>query len=101
MTLANYLSQRKDNHEALFVGRGTERITPHGVRKMLRQLGETAHVQHVHPHKFRRTRATALIRHGMAIQEVAAILGHDKLDTTMTYVVMNKADIKESYRRYA
>ena len=101
MTLANYLSQRKDNHEALFVGRGTERITPHGVRKMLRQLGETAHVQHVHPHKFRRTRATALIRHGMPIQEVAAILGHDKLDTSMAYVVSDKADIKASYRKYA
>jgi site-specific recombinase XerD len=32
---------------------------------------------------------------------VAKILGHDKIDTTMQYVVLNKDDIKSSYRRYA
>ena len=58
-------------------------------------------MEHVHPHKFRRTLATKLIRHGMPIQEVAAILGHDKLDTTMEYVVLNKEDLESSYRKYA
>lgn len=37
----------------------------------------------------------------MPIQEVAAILGHDKLDTTMQYVVLDKSEIKYSYRKYA
>ena len=101
MVLQNYLAQRTDDHPALFIGKGTERMTPHGIRKMLTQLGETAHVQHVHPHKFRRTMATNLIRHGMPIQEVAAILGHDKLDTSMEYVVLDKKDVKNSYRKYA
>ena len=45
--------------------------------------------------------ATSLIRHGMPIQEVAAILGHDKLDTTMQYVVLDKSDLKNDYRKYA
>lgn len=45
--------------------------------------------------------ATNLIRHGMPIQEVAAILGHDKLDTTMQYVVLDKTDIKHAYQRFA
>jgi site-specific recombinase XerD len=36
----------------------------------------------------------------MAVQEVASILGHDKLDTTMQYVVLNKTDIKNSYQKY-
>lgn len=44
--------------------------------------------------------ATNLSRHGMQIQEVAAILGHEKLDTTMKYVVLNKDEIRNSYRRY-
>ena len=68
---------------------------------MLNKLGKAAGVEHVHPHKFRRTKATELTRHGMQIQEVAALLGHDKLDTTMRYVVLNNDDIKSSYRRYA
>ena len=55
----------------------------------------------MHPHKFRRTLATNLIRHGMPIQEVASILGHDKLDTTMQYVVLDKTDVKNSYKKYA
>lgn len=37
----------------------------------------------------------------MPIQEVAAILGHDKLDTTMQYVVLDKTDVKNSYRKFA
>lgn len=70
------------------------------MKTMLCKLGEDSAVNHVHPHKFRRTTATNLIRHGMPIQEVAAILGHDKLDTTMQYVVLDKTDIKNSYNKY-
>lgn len=101
MFLTEYLAGRKDGSPALFVGRTTERISPHGVRKMLKSLSEKAKVAHVHPHKFRRTLATNLIRHGMPIQEVASILGHDKLDTTMQYVVLDKTDVKYSYGKYA
>lgn len=97
--LKEYLATRLDDHPALFIGKGSERLTPGGVRYMLTNL--CAGVDHVHPHKFRRTLATNLIRHGMPIQEVAAILGHDKLDTTMQYVVLDKSDVKNSYRRYA
>lgn len=101
MTLQAYLDTRKDNSPALFAGRGTDRICPNGIRKMLKALGAAAHVDHVHPHKFRRTAATSLIRHGMPIQEVAAILGHDKLDTTMQYVVLDNTAIKSAYQRCA
>ena len=101
MMLKEYLDSRKDDYPALFVGKGTDRMTPHGVRKMLTELGWKSNVNHVHPHKFRRTTATNLIKHGMPIQEVAAILGHDKLDTTMQYVVLDKTDIKNSYRKYS
>ena len=101
MLIREYLGQRKDDSPALFVGKGTDRISPQGVRAMLTKLAGSSDVYHVHPHKFRRTLATNLIRHGMPIQEVAAILGHDKLDTTMQYVVMDKTEVKQSYRKYA
>ena len=101
MLLKDYLASRADLYPALFIGKGTERITPQGVRYMLRKLEISTAVAHVHPHKFRRTLATNLIRHGMPIQEVAAILGHDKLDTTMQYVVLDKTDVKNAYRKYA
>lgn len=101
MTIEKYLNTRTDDYPALFIGKGSERLQPNAVRKMLTQLGQNSNVEHVHPHKFRRTVATNLIRHGMPIQEVAAILGHDKLDTTMQYVVLDKTDVKNAYRKYA
>ena len=100
MLLQQYLETRTDDSSALFVNRYGNRLKPGGVRMMLNELAEKAQVEHVHPHKFRRTLATDLTRHGMPIQEVAKILGHEKLDTTMKYVILNKDDIKASYRRY-
>ena len=101
MTLVDYLNSRDDDSPALFVGRASERMTPSGVRAMLVKLGKDTNVNHVHPHKFRRTTATNLIKRGLSIQECAAILGHSKLDTTMQYLVLDKTDIKNAYRKYA
>lgn len=101
MLLQRYFEERKDNFPALFVGRGSERMTHQGVRKMLNTIAERANVDHVHPHRFRRILATNLIDCGMPIQEVAVILGHDKLDITTTYVYIDNKNVHNSYRRYA
>lgn len=100
MQLQNYLASRHDNERALFVGKGTERLHPGGIRKRLNEIGVKAGVVNVHPHRFRRTLATNLINHGMPIQEVASILGHEKIDTTMTYVYIDKQNVKNSYKKY-
>ena len=101
MLIRDYLTQRKDDSPALFISKRKQRLSAQGVRAMMVKLAQASTVDHVHPHKFRRTLATSLIRHGMPIQEVAAILGHDKLETTMQYVVLDKTDVKNSYRKYA
>ena len=99
--LKQYLDERTDDCEALFINRYKERLQANGIRSMLKDLAKAAGVNHVHPHKFRRTKATDMARHGMPIQDVQAILGHEKIDTTMQYVQMNDTDIESSYRRYA
>lgn len=101
MLLRRYLLERTDDSEALFIGKGSDRLTPAGVRFMLNKIAEQAGVEHVHPHRFRRTLATSLVDHGMPIQEVAAILGHEKLETTLKYVYINKTNVKNNYRKYA
>lgn len=101
MLLRRYLDNRKDDNPALFTGLRGERLEPNGVRYMLTQLAARAGVENVHPHRFRRTLATKLARKGMPVQEVAAVLGHEKIDTTMRYVVQNGEDISHDYRRYA
>ena len=99
--LKQYLEERTDNCDALFVNRYEKRLQANGIRCMLKKLADEAGVNHVHPHKFRRTKATVMARHGMPIQDVQAILGHEKIDTTMQYVQMNDTDIESSYRRYS
>ena len=99
--LKQYMEERTDDCEALFINRYKERFHDNGIRAMLKKLADRAGVKHVHPHKFRRTKATDMARHGMPIQDVQAILGHEKIDTTMQYVQMNDTDIESSYRRFA
>lgn len=96
-----YLATRKDASPALFKGRRDPRASPAGVREMLHRLAGEAGVENVHPHRFRRTRATSLIDHGMPIQEVSTLLGHEKLDTTMRYVYTKDQNVANDYRKYA
>lgn len=101
MWLEKYLESRTDNYEPLFISSHKQRMDNSTVRQMLHTLGDKAHVENVHPHRFRRTLATNLINRGMDIQEVAAILGHDNINTTMTYVYTDKVNVKNNYIKYA
>lgn len=101
MLIRAYLAERKDECPALFVNRYNVRLNADGVREMLNRVAFASGVEHVHPHKFRRTLATNMARHGMQVQEIARILGHDNLDTTMKYVMLDDDDIKHQYRRFA
>ena len=102
MLLKQYFEERKDDAPALFSGKHKGRLLPGGVRAMLKELEKVSGIDHtVHPHKFRRTFATNMARRGMPIQEIAVLMGHEKIETTMKYIVQNKEDIKSSYRRCA
>ena len=98
MVMQRYLESRKDNSDALFPGKGSGRMTPGGIRAMLKRIEARCGVENIHPHRFRRTLATTLARKGMSVQEVASILGHEKVDTTMKYVCLEKSSVKHHYQ---
>ena len=100
--LINYLDSRQDDNPALFVSLSSphDRLLIGGVETRLRQLGEKADLNKVHPHKFRRTLATRAIDKGMPIEQVQHLLGHVKIDTTMHYAMVNQANVKNSHRQY-
>ena len=100
LMLRRYLISRKDTLEPLFIGQRKQRLMPGGVREMLRNIGKRANISNVHPHRFRRTLATNLINRGMPVQEVAKILGHEKLDTTMQYIYLDDNTLKFSYNKF-
>lgn len=100
--LINYLDSRQDDNPALFVSLVSpyNRLLIGGVETRLRQIGEKADLNKVHPHKFRRTLATRAIDKGMPIEQVQHLLGHVKIDTTMHYAMVNQANVKNSHRKY-
>lgn len=99
--LEKYLESRIDNNPALFVSltNPVKRLQISGVEIMLRKLGQSLNIPKVHPHKFRRTLATIAISKGMPIEQVQHLLGHQNLDTTMQYAMVNENNVKQSHQR--
>lgn len=100
--LLNYIESRTDNNIALFVSlnKPHSRLTESGVELRLREMGKKLGVEKVHPHKFRRTMATRAIEKGMPIEQVQKILGHEQIDTTLRYTMVNQNNVKLSHRKY-
>lgn len=100
--LQNYLNSRTDENEALFVSllKPHNRLEIAGVEIMLRKLGRILEINKVHPHKFRRTLATRAIDKGMPIEQVQKLLGHQKIDTTMEYAIVDQQNVKNSHKKY-
>ena len=99
MFLRNYLETRDDDNQALFVNRYNKRFNTNGIREMLLRVEKAAGIQHIHPHKFRRTLATNLHKRGCPIQTIAAILGHESIETSMKYIMLDNNDVKMRYRQ--
>lgn len=100
--LKSYLGSRTDDNPALFVSckEPHSRLSAGGIESIVRELGEKAHVKKVHPHRYRRTMATSAMNRGMPIQEVSVLLGHQQIETTMIYCVVNQNNVKLSHQRY-
>lgn len=100
--LQSYLRARTDENEALFVAlqKPYDRLQISGVEIRLRELGRKLEINKVHPHKFRRTLATMAIDKGMPIEQVQQLLGHQSVDTTLQYAMVNQNNVKLSHRRF-
>ena len=100
--LQKYVDSRNDTNEALFVSllAPYNRLQISGVEIRLRQLGRELNISRVHPHKFRRTLATMAIDKGMPIEQVQHLLGHQSLDTTLQYAMVNQNNVKLSHHKF-
>ena len=98
--LQEYLEDRyAQPDEPLFTHQvNHQRMTPRGAQVLLKEVGDKAGVENVHPHRFRRTMATHLLDRGMPIEQIKEVLGHERLDTTMIYCNVNSGKVKASFR---
>lgn len=100
--LKQYLDKREDNNEALFVSDRLphNRLTVAGVQNILHNIGLRAGVGNTHPHRFRRTMATNVLKKGMPLEEVSELLGHVKLETTMIYCAVDQENVRHSHAKF-
>lgn len=108
----------KNNAERIRIFRGTKRgeahnwwknpkyvsLNDHMIRETLeenvRRIGREIGIEECHPHKFRRTCATMALKHGMPIEKVSHMLGHEQLDTTKIYLDQTEDEMAEAHRKY-
>lgn len=102
MYLREYLQSRTDSNPALFVSLRSpyNRLTKTGIEDIIRRIGEAAGIANAYPHRFRRTAATNALNRGMPIQEVAQMLGHEKLETTMIYCTIDQVMVQYHHKKY-
>lgn len=97
LSIKNYL-----NSKAYKKRRNKAKVFPtvHTVQEIVRRVGESAGIDKCHPHRFRRTCATNALEHGMPIEYVSRMLGHESLETTRIYLDLNDHDMQIAHRKY-
>lgn len=100
--IQQYLDERKDDNPALFVSLSAphERLSISGIERRIKNLGSKLNFNKIHPHKFRRTFATAAIDKGMPIEQVQKLLGHVRIDTTLHYAIVNQNNVKLAHKKF-
>jgi site-specific recombinase XerD len=99
VAVRDYLSVRTDSHPALWVthdDRPTRPLTPANVRHIWQRVAEHLGLSSWTTHQLRHTGATELLNAGVALEVIAAQLGHHGLASVQIY-----AQLRMSRRREA
>lgn len=101
--LKEYLKSRSDDNDALFITNKGEptRIKRNSVERLFSRLGDKVGIENVHPHRFRSSQITNLLRKGMAIQLVQNLAGHENINTTEKYNKLERTLVKNEFMRLA
>ena len=85
--------------EALFISRQGNRLAGISVRRMIERRKNEAEVDSKgKTHAFRRSCASHMLRRGAPLSSIQRMLGHEHLETTQSYALVQDDDHHEQYR---
>jgi site-specific recombinase XerD len=99
--LKKYLDMRNDKFPALFVSYNGNRATPCSVRRTIHNAVKAAGItKRIHPHLFRSTFGTELLRAGVDIKSVQYLMRHKSERTTLKhYIAVTKERCKDMHQK--
>lgn len=94
-----YLRKRPASEsDALFLGRGGNRLTPKHVWRIFRDIYRISGLKrHASPHTLRHSFATHLAENGVDLETIRELLGHESLATTGIYLKMSMQHKRRLY----
>lgn len=104
--ITSYLAFERPSvaHTTCFVAlKGKRRgqyMKPEGLRKIFRhRRDKNSFLKDAHPHRFRHTFCTNLIRQKVPLPVVQRLMGHASIDTTLIYINLSLEDVSSEYHR--
>ena len=74
-------------------------MTPAGLRSLFRHHRVTSGVAQAHPHRFRHTFGSDMIRAGVSLPALMRLMGHAHIHTTLLYIQLTPQDVFDEYAR--
>jgi integrase/recombinase XerC len=93
-------SGRQSKTTAVFVKSNGQRMTRRAISDMLVSISRRAGIRHTTAHMLRRSCATELMNRNIDLELIQALLGHQYLSTTQTYLAIDSNKLIGVHKKY-